>query len=388
MFKYIKQMSAAIAVALLIIAVVVVVILHQSGYINLLNNKNSNTVIIQEVSKDALVIDDAPPDDPPDEPIDEEPVEIPETREDGGVILVPVEGLPERKKGFNEACEVQSDCASGLDCRKAADNNLKCLRRVTMDRLPGADSTPVPGTNLGEIEEGDRFFIRNRHYGRCIGRTAENTLTHSPVGYACKGEYKAVCNPSEDAPVDQQCSYGYVCAADATDGQHKCLLNPQMKHYTEENLPRKECKAWTIPCDTSDDKFHWTSISVPGTNKQKYKAVGTNQCLALMGHSTTNPSIPNGWRNHMYLTLQPCDTQYQQFIEWEKIQEPAESGVVNGEVFVPDPYYRIKSATPNDQCLRMGGWNAKAPLARPMRDTCERALKNSFMHFNFPIIES
>lgn len=372
-------MSAAVAVALLIIAVVVLVVLVQTGNINLFKNSKTDTVIIAEVPKDALVVDDAPPDDPPEETVEE-------THEEGTVILVPVEGLPERKKGFNEACEVQEDCASGLDCRKASDNTTKCLRRVTMDRLPGADSTPVPGTNLGEIEEGDRFFIRNRHYGRCIGRTEDNTLTHSPVGYACKGEYKAACNPAEDAPVDQQCSYGYVCAKD-TDDQNKCLLNPQMKHYTEENLPRKECKAWTIPCDTSDDKFHWTSISIPGTNKQKYKAVGTNQCLALMGHSTTNPSIPNGWRNHMYLTLQPCDHEQQAFVEWEKIQEPPESGIVNGQVFVPDPYYRIKSATPNEQCLRMGGWNSKAPLARPMRDACERSLKNSFMHFNFPVIE-
>ena len=302
------------------------------------------------------------------------------------VILVPIKGLPERKKGFNEVCEVQEDCGSGLDCRPGSDNTKQCLRRLTMANLPGADTTEIPETNLGEVEEGDRFFIRNRNYGRCIGRTEENELKPSPVGYGCKKEYQQPCNPAEDAPVEDQCSYGLVCGPDEDDDDraNKCLLNPELPHYTKEKLPRQECKVWTIPCDTKDENYHWTSIDVPGTNKQKFKMVGTDQCLALRGHTRSD----GVWANHMYLTLQPCDVEPQEFVQWEKKAEPAESGIVNGEVFVPDPYYSIKSATPNNQCLNMMGWNRSMPNIKPRRDVCTRSRKNSVMHFNFPIIDS
>eukprot|EP00959_Pyramimonas_sp_CCMP1952_P141487 2961245-Pyramimonas_sp.AAC.1 len=230
---------------------------------------------------------------------------------------------------------------------------MQCLRRRTMDSVPGADKTGIPGTYLGEILEGDRFFIRSRHFGRCIVRNSNRTddiiLKLSPVGYGCKGEYKDPCNPVvEDAPVEDQCSYGYVCVPD-TDGANKCLINPLMTNYNEDNLPRKQCTAWTIPCDTTDETYHWTSVDVHCTNKQKFKMVGTDQCLSLAGHNTSTGL----WRDHTYLYLRPCDIEPQQFVEWEMKAEPAESGIVDGEVFVAPPYYSMKSGSPNDRCIKM-----------------------------------
>jgi len=355
------------AVVLLIIAAVIGYILYATGKISF----DRKELVVDDVDKNELVIENESVDPPDDDPGSTD-------------ILVPTRVLPQRKKGFTEVCEEQEDCASGLDCKPGSDGTNQCLRRITMDNIPGADKTPIPGTNLGVVEEGDRFFIRNRHYGRCIGRGDDNTLKHSPVGYGCKREYQNPCNPAEDAPMEDQCSYGLVCAPDDdTDGTNKCLLNPQMTNYTEDKLPTIECHVWTIPCDTTDEKYHWTSIDIQGTNKQKFKMVGTNQCLALKGNNTSR-----GWRDHFYMTLQPCDIETQHMVEWEKTAEPGESGVVSGEVFVPDPYYSIKSANPTSPCIGMMGWNFKMPNTTPLPEPCSRSLKNSMMHFNFPIINS
>ena len=388
-------MSAAVAVVILIIAIVIGYILYDKGYISfdsktpvaLADDKNERSAEDDDKNERSAEDDDknerSAEDDAENERSAEDDAENERSAEDENtVILVPIAGLAQRKKGNGEACAAQEDCASGLDCRPGSDGTTQCLRRRTMASVPGADKVPVPGTNLGEIEEGDRFFIRSRHFGRCIGLTDNGDLEPSPVGYGCKGEYKDPCNPVEGGPIEDQCSYGYVCEAD-TDGVNKCLLNPSMTNYTEDKLPMKQCSAWTIPCDTTDEKYHWTSIDIPGTNKQKFKLVGTNQCLALRGNNTSQ-----GWKNHTYLLPQPCDVEPQEFVQWEKRAEPLESGVVNGEIFVPDPYYSLKSATPNNKCIRMSGWNYKRPTVRPYRDTCERTSKNSLMHFNFPIINA
>jgi hypothetical protein len=101
----------------------------------------------------------------------------------------------------------------------------------------------------------------------------------------------------------------------------------------------------------------------------------------------------------MQLTLTPCDyapasyfdknvnvTTMVNFAGWEPILEPAERGIVNGELFVPPRYYSLRSTTPNDRCINMMGWNRDMPFIQPRHDTCERSLKNSVMHFNFPVI--
>ena len=370
-------MSAVIAVVLLIIAAAVAYILFATGKLSFSDDKKEPPVTIND-----LVLEGGGEGGGEGEGEGEGEGGGADVDKGSRVLFVPVTGAPpKRKKGFNEVCEVQEDCGSGLDCRPGSNNTNQCLIRITMANLPGADTTDIPETNLGEIAEGDRFFIRNRNYGRCIGRTDDNTLKPSPVGYGCKGEYKNSCSPAQDAPIEDQCSYGLVCGPDS-DGENKCLLDPQLSHYTEDALPRKECKVWTIPCDTKDENYHWTSIDVPGTNKQKFKVVGTDQCLALKGHTRSNGE----WDNHMYLTLQNCDIDPQEFVQWEKKKEPAESGIVNGEVFVPDTYYSIKSGTPNDQCINMTGWNRTMPNEKPRRDMCERSVRNSVMHFNFPIL--
>jgi len=405
---------SAIAVILFFSIAFLVYILYTTGVISVSTNKDEN-------DENKLTVDDGdsvdgdsvdggdgdgvvePADDGVVEPADDGVVEpavdgVVEPADD--VVVEPADGVKlitsdewdqiKQKKGYKQECVLHEDCMSGFDCRGTP---KKCLRRISLDDLPGADTTPVPGTNLGTIEEGDRFFIRNRHWGRCIGRrdgwdkpNNRSDLKASPVGYACRGEYKDPCNPGEDVPIEDQCSRGLICEQ-GTDGANQCLLNPVFSRYTEENLPRKECEAWTIPCDTNDENYHWTSIDVPGTNKQKFKAVGTDQCLAIRGRADSR----GHWKNSSWLNLEPCDSPFigqQSWTEWEKTAEPFESGIVNGEEFVPDPYFSIKSANPSNKCAEMASWNKNAPDTKPKRNTCSRSRKNAVMHFNFPIINS
>jgi hypothetical protein len=246
--------------------------------------------------------------------------------------------LPPRKKSLGEACVEHSECNRGLDCRVAnEDGDKQCLLRVNMEDLPGADQMQVPGTELGTISTGDKFMIRNRHKGRCLGKNDDDRLVHSEVGP--KGE--------------------------------------------------------TIPCDAEDPDFQWENLNIPGTNKKKFRIVDTNLCLALDGRLNVTSSFPNGrWASQSNFSLVSCDRP-NKATAVEVVPEPEESGVVNGQEFVPARYYALKTYStevaerPGTRpgCLWMPGWHPNNAQTSYVVSRCDRSRKNDTMHFNFPKIE-
>lgn len=243
--------------------------------------------------------------------------------------------LPPRKKSLGEPCVEHSECNRGLDCRVAnEDGDKQCLLRVNMEDLPGADQVQVPGTELGTISTGDKFMIRNRHKGRCLGKNDSDKLVHSEVG------------------------------------------------------PNGE----TIPCDAEDPDFHWENVNIPGTNKKKFRIVDTNLCLALNGRLNVTSQFPNGrWAPQQNFTLVSCDRP-NKATAIEVVPEPEESGVVNGQEFVPARYYALKTystevperpgTTPG--CMWMPGWHRNNAQTSYIVTKCDRSSKNDTMHFNFP----
>lgn len=244
--------------------------------------------------------------------------------------------LPPRKKSLGEVCVEHSECNRGLDCRLTDDGTKKCKLRVHMEDLPGADQVEVPGTELGTISTEDKFLIRNRHKGRCLGKNDQNRLVHTEVGAG--GE--------------------------------------------------------TIPCDPNDPDFQWENLSIPGTNKKKFRIIDTNLCLALNGRLNVTGTFPNGrWAAQRHFSLASCDRP-NKATAIEVIAEPEESGVVDGQEFVPARYYSLKTystevaenpgSTPG--CLWMPGWHPNNAQTSYQVDNCARSRKNDTMHFNFPKI--
>ena len=243
--------------------------------------------------------------------------------------------LPPRKKSLGEPCVEHSECNRGLDCRVANEEGDKqCLLRVNMEDLPGADQVQVPGTELGTISTGDKFMIRNRHKGRCLGKNDEDRLVHSEVG------------------------------------------------------PNGE----TIPCDAEDPDFQWENVNIPGTNKKKFRIVDTNLCLALNGRLNVTSQFPNGrWSPQQNFSLVSCNRP-NKATAIEVVPEPEESGIVNGQEFVPARYYALKTystqvaenpgSTPG--CLWMPGWHPNNAQTSYVVTKCDRSIKNDTMHFNFP----
>lgn len=253
-----------------------------------------------------------------------------------GFVEAPV--LPPRKKSLNEACVEQSECNRGLDCRVVNEaGDKQCRVRVNMEDLAGADQVQVPGTELGTISTGDKFMIRNRHKGRCLGKNDEDRLVHSEVG---------------------------------PNGQ-------------------------TIPCDAEDSNFQWENVNIPGTNKKKFRIVDTNLCLALNGRLNVTSQFPNGrWASQQNFSLVSCDRP-NKATAIEVVPEPEESGIVEGQEFVPARYYALKTystevaerpgTTPG--CLWMPGWHPNNAQTSYIVTKCDRSSKNDTMHFNFPKIE-
>ena len=243
--------------------------------------------------------------------------------------------LPPIKKALNEACEETSECNSGLECRVVDESGTKkCKRIFTSDRLPGADRVTIPGTELGEISAIDKFFIRNRHKGRCLGRGDEDKLIHSKVGE--RGE--------------------------------------------------------TLPCDTENPDFHWERLDIQGTNRKKFRLVDTDLCLALNGHLNKTQQYPEGiWGNSTMFSLVSCTDRPNKATAIEIVPEPPESGMVDGELFVPAPYYSLKTYSSKieqlpgtkAQCMWLSGGQ---DMQKARIKQCEESRLNDTMHFNFPKI--
>jgi hypothetical protein len=208
-------------------------------------------------------------------------------------------------------------------------NGVKRCQQKRDSVLSGSDAVYIPGTELGEITSNDKFFIRNRHYGRCLGRDASNTLIHSPAG------------PTH---------------------------------------------AESIPCDINDPNFHWVSEEVSDPNKQRFRLINTNLCLAL-------PEIQFGgaWANtSRTFTLADCDSQTEQAVSFEKI--PIErTAIINDEPVQLDTNYALKiysgSAREIGTCSELETvLSNDRTIMRKLRPFRCDDLSRTPLHFTFPKI--
>lgn len=310
--------SLSLVLALIIIAFVTLVI---TGHIDL-----SNFIKVEKTLPVTKTVESNSDTQTPDD--DKTPDDEKTPDDDTSGSAPPPPGIPYQppKLALGERCTETSECNRNLECRTDYTGEKKCLIMTTSDMLPGADQVQIEGTQIGEINDGDKFFIRNRHKGRCLGRDAKNALIHSRVG-----------------PLGE-----------------------------------------TIPCDIHDPNFHWVSEEIQGTNKKKYRMINTNLCLALDGMYR-----PSGqWVTASQMSLVSCTDRDPRATGIELFQLDVESGTVDGEFVTLNPYNLMKSHSLNPAaCMELGGWEATIGEQKTPRLTqCEHFVNNTFMHWNFPKI--
>jgi hypothetical protein len=240
-------------------------------------------------------------------------------------------------KNLHDTCVDQLECPRNLDCRVASSGAYQCETPILMEDLTGADQVKIPGTEYRPIGPGDKFFIRNRHKGRCLGRKIDdqgrNILTHSPVG------------PSGE----------------------------------------------TIPCDISDPNFHWVTENIAGSQNKKYKLINTDLCLALNGGYRRTSSNPAGkWFPQSNFSIAPCTHRDVGDLptELELLSKPPESITIDGQEIFIAPAYAIKTKSSTvPSCARMRGWGTNYPEASVNLVDCATSTTDT-KQFNFPVIIS